>query len=306
MLCVKDGNYKSQQNTIVMLGKFDGIHKGHRKLFEAAADIRQKENLPIVVFSFKVADGLHYDYMDGRHITTFPEREIMFERLGADVFIEYPFDDAVAGMEPLKFIEDIIHNMLNASYVIVGDDWTFGRGGEGNCDLLKASQKLFNFTAVIMEKELYDGREICSTWIREEMSKGNMENANILLGYPFTIIGEVVHGNEFGRTMGFPTANIIPPEDKLLSPNGVYASKIIIDGTEYCGVTNVGVKPTVEADGPLTVETFIIDFYDDIYGKTIEVQLIHFQRPEMKFADSEMLKKQLSQDIEFAKSYFLL
>lgn len=306
MLCVKDGNYSSKQNTIVMLGKFDGVHKGHRKLFQIASEIREKEHLPIVVFSFKVAEGLSYDYMDGRHITTFSEREIMFERLGADVFIEYPFDDSVAGMEPLKFIEDIIHNMLNASYVVVGSDWTFGKEGKGDCDLLKASQKLFNFTAVVAEKERYDGREICSTWIRREMEKGNMENANILLGYPFTIIGKVVHGNEIGRTIGFPTANIIPPEDKLLSPNGVYASRIIIEGKEYFGVTNVGVKPTVEYDGPLTVETFIIDLYEDIYDKTIEVQLIHFQRPEMRFKDRETLKKQLSQDIEFAKSYFIM
>ena len=306
MLCVKDGNFRPQQNTIVMLGKFDGIHRGHKKLFEKAAEIREREKLPIVVFSFKVALGLHYDYMDGRHITTFAEREIMFERLGADVFIEYPFNDTVAEMEPLKFIEDIIHNMLNAAYVVVGDDWTFGRGGEGNCDLLKASQKLFNFKAEVVEKEVHDGREIGSTWIREEMEKGNMENANILLGYPFTIIGKVEHGNEIGRSLGFPTANIIPPEDKLLSPNGVYASKIIIDGKEYCGVTNIGTNPTVEDNGRLTVETFIIDFYDDIYGSVIEVQLIHFQRPEMKFSDVEMLKKQLSQDIEFAKSYFLI
>lgn len=304
MLCIKDSDFRLDGRTVVTLGKFDGVHMGHRKLIDRAKHIAIINNMRLAVFTFKVADGKRYPYMDSSQITTFRERERIFEELGADVLIEFPFDDGIADMEPLSFIENILKEKLNAAFVVVGEDWRFGKGGEGNCDLLKASQKIYGFEAVVMEKERHDGREIGSTWVRDEIREGNMETVNVLLGHPYTICGTVVHGNEIGRQMGFPTVNIIPGRDKLLPPNGVYTSKITMSEGEFYGITNVGVRPTVTKGGIMTVETFVFDFCKDIYGQEVAVCPIHFQRPEMRFQSKEALMQQLSRDIEFAKSFF--
>ena len=306
MIFIRDKFFKMDPKTVVTFGKFDGIHKGHRKLFRTAKEIADKENLTLVAFTFKVAQGCSFGYMENEQITTFDEREEIFEELGVDVVVEYPFDMETAQTEPLIFLERIIKNNLNAAYVVVGSDWNFGKNRAGNTDTLKASQKLYNFTAVVLEKELYQGKEISSTWIREEIKNGNMENVNILLDYPYTINGTVEHGNHIGSTMGIPTVNIVPHPDKLLPPKGVYASKVIIDDETYYGVTNIGVKPTVSQNEKLTIETFIIGFDKDVYKEKLKVLLFHFQRPEMKFGNMEKLADQINQDILFTKSYFMI
>lgn len=306
MIFIRDKHFSFDRRTVVTFGKFDGIHKGHRKLLKTAREIADREGLLLVAFAFKVVPGCSFGYMEKEQITTFEEREDIFEGLSVDAVVEYPFDEEVANTEPLAFLEMVIKNMLNAAYVVVGTDWSFGKNREGNIDVLKASQKLYNFNAVILDKEFYQGREISSTWVREEIRSGNMENANILLDYPYTINGTVEHGNHIGSTMGIPTINIIPCKDKLLPPNGVYASKVIVDGELFYGVTNIGNKPTVSDNEQLTIETFIIGFDRDVYNEELKVQLLHYQRPEMKFGNMDMLAIQIKQDIEFTKSYFMI
>ena len=304
MLCIKDSDFVLDGRTVVTLGKFDGVHRGHRKLIDMAKRLAITNNMRLAVFTFKVADGLSYPYMDSSQITTFYERERIFDELGADVLIEIPFDDEIADMEPLSFIEKVLKEKLNAAFAVVGEDWRFGKGGEGTCDLLKASQKIYGFEATVLEKELHDGREISSSWVRDEIRKGNMETASVLLGHPYSICGKVVHGNEIGRQMGFPTINIVPDKDKLLPPNGVYTAKITMSAGEFYGITNVGVRPTVSDEGAVTVETHVFDFDEEIYGQEVAVCPIHFQRPEMRFQSREALMQQLEHDIEFAKSFF--
>lgn len=306
MIYIDDRTFKLNDRTVVTLGKFDGVHRGHIKLMNEARKIADEENLKMVVFTFKLMPDAKFDYMDKKQITSSSERRHIIEEAGADVLIEYPFDERTADMQPLEFLEKVVRDMINAEYVVVGNDWTFGHKGKGNTELLLASQKLYSFNAVIMDKELYDGREISSTWVKEEIALGNMENVNLLLGRPFFIEGKVVHGNELGRTMGFPTVNIEPEAVKILPPNGVYAVKIIVEGNEYHGVCNIGVKPTVTDEGKIVAETNIIGFDGDLYGKNVRLMLFHFQRPEMKFGSIEQLSAQLNQDIEFTKSYFIL
>ena len=306
MICIKNKDFKLDNKTVVTLGKFDGIHRGHRKLIDKAREIAAREGLKTAVFTFKVVEGKRFPYMENEKITTFDEREHILEALGVDILVEFPFDEQVADMHPLDFLKDVIHARMNAAYVVVGDDWTFGKGGRGNAGTLTATADLLDFTPVILEKETHDGRKIGSSWIRDEIAAGHMETVNILLGYPYCIIGTVVHGNSIGRTIGFPTANIIPDADKILPPFGVYASKVIMEDGEYYGITNIGVKPTIADDNSVNAETNIIDYEGDLYGKKICVELIHFQRPEMKFQSVEMLKNQLSRDIEFSKTYFML
>lgn len=303
MICIKNRDFETESATVVTLGKFDGVHKGHQKLIEKAASIAKENNLKLAVFSFKVCEGYDYPYMDREHITTFSEREYILSKMGVDYFIEYPFDDETADTEPIKFVESVIAARMNAAYVVVGEDYTFGRRGEGDVNLLKGLQKLFNYTLEAVPKVSRNGRVIASSWIRDEIRNGNMENVNILLDYPFSIIGEVVHGKEIGRTIGFPTVNIECAKDKLLPPFGVYTTQIVIDDEVYCGVTNIGVKPSVTDENKITIETNIFDFDSDLYGKKIVVRLLHFQRPEMKFPELDNLKIQIEHDIAFARNY---
>ncbi len=306
MIVIDNKDFGLTGRSVVTFGKFDGIHKGHRKLFAKAKELAKAENMFLVAFTFKAKKGQGFTYMEGEKITTNKERLDIFKELGADIVVEYPFDEETANMEPLQFIEKIIKDKLNAAYVVVGTDWSFGKDRAGNTDVLKAAQKLYRYTAVVLDKEMYNHREISSSWIRDEVSEGNMENANILLGYPYTIAGKVEHGRHLGTTMGIPTVNIIPEEDKILPPKGVYASKVIIDDVTYYGITNIGVKPTVTEDNMITIETFIMDFDKNVYHEDIKVQLFHFQRPEMRFQGVEALTNQIAKDIEFTKTYFML
>ena len=306
MIVIDNKAFSLTGRSVVTFGKFDGIHKGHRKLFEKAREIAKAENMFLVAFTFKVEKGQGFTYMEGEKITTDKERYDIFKELGVDIVVEYPFDIDTAAMEPLNFIEEIIKNKLNAAYVVVGSDWSFGKDRAGNTVVLKAAQKLYKYEAVVLEKELYNHREISSSWIREEVAEGNMENANILLGYPYTIAGKVRHGNKLGTKMGIPTVNIIPEDEKILPPRGVYASKVVIDEQTYYGITNIGVKPTVTEENKITIETFILNFDKDVYKEDIKVQLFHFQRPEMKFGSVDALTNQIAKDIDFTKTYFML
>ena len=306
MIVIDNKAFSLTGRTVVTFGKFDGIHKGHRKLFDKAREIAKAENMFLVAFTFKAAKGLSFPYMEGEKITTSKERYDIFKELGVDIVVEYPFDNDTAAMEPLSFIEEIIKKRLNAAYVVVGSDWSFGRDRAGNISVLKAAQKLYRYEAVVLEKELYNHREISSSWIREEVTNGNMENAAILLDYPYTISGNVCHGKKIGSTMGIPTVNIVPEDEKILPPYGVYASKVYIGNELYYGVTNIGVRPSVPEQSGLAIETFILDFDKDVYEENIKVCLCHFQRPEMKFSDMQALAKQIEQDVQFTKSYFMI
>ncbi|MFR4775546.1 MAG: riboflavin kinase, partial [Lachnospira sp.] len=164
----------------------------------------------------------------------------------------------------------------------------------------------YGFETTIVEKERYQEREISSTYVREELRLGHMETVNVLLGRPYSIYGIVSKGKQLGRQLNLPTLNIYPPDSKLLPPNGVYASITRLDGKEYFGVTNLGVRPTLDDSPLLSVETNLFDYNDDAYGHYIEVQLMHFLRQEMKFDSIETLKKQMESDASFAREMFLL
>ena len=194
---------------------------------------------------------------------------------------------------------------MHAKAVVVGTDCSFGYKGAGNAQLLKEMSESCGFEAVIIEKEQDAHRDISSTYVREELDLGNMEKANELLGEPYAIHGVVVHGNHIGGAiLGFPTANILPPPEKHLPPFGVYVSQVLVDGSLYRGVTNIGKKPTVAGESPVGVETFIMGLEENLYGKEIEVQLLSFERPEQKFASLEELKERIEKDKEYAAAYF--
>ncbi len=169
--------------------------------------------------------------------------------------------------------------------------------------MLQAYADAYGYNVQVVQKLQHHGRDISSTYIREEIEKGHMELAQKMLGYPYFIQGTVVHGRQIGRDIGFPTINILPPGHKLLPPLGVYVSRVDLGGRLYGGITNIGKKPTIEGKHPLSAETFIFGFHGDLYGKKVKVELLHFKRPEIQFGGLVQLKQQIQEDLEYGQRY---
>ncbi len=302
-------------NTAVALGKFDGLHRGHQVLINQINHYKAKGMLS-VVFTFDYHPNSLFGDKEQNLIYTYEERRMIAERLGVDVLIEYPFTKETAAMEPADFVKNVLVDELGARFVVVGEDFRFGRKRMGDTVLLESMSPLLGYKADICRKICdtipadTDGnseaqtREIGATLIRKMLAAGDIETANKFLGRPFMIYGEVIHGRRIGRTIGMPTANIVTPSIKLLPPNGVYVSKTKVYNKVYPSVTNIGCNPTVADNGSRRVETYVYDFNDDLYGRDIEVMLYHYQRPEMKFDTIEALKNQMHQDGESAVEYF--
>ncbi len=298
--------FQIEEPTSVTIGKFDGRHKGHQKLLREMSRLREEYGYRVAVFTFDMAPAGVVAGKVQTVITTNQERREHMREVGVDYLVEYPFDKGVARMPPEQFVARIVVGQMHARAVVVGPDCGFGYQRAGNAALLQQLAPKYGYHMVIVEKERDEDRDISSTYVREELDRGNIAKANMLLGEPYSIHGQVVHGNHIGGPrLGFPTANILPPPEKHLPPFGVYVSYVLVDGKRYGGVTNIGKKPTVEGDAPVGVETFILGMGDDcaIYGKNIEVQLLDFERPEQKFSSLEELKARIELDKKYASEY---
>ena len=296
--------FQIQEPAVVTLGKFDGRHRGHQKLLKLMGEIKKEKGLKTAVLTFDMSPSTFVTGGSQKVITTNLERKNNLEKIGIDYLVEYPFTEETAHMEPEEFVKQVLAGQMNARIIVVGTDCSFGYRGAGNADSLLQWKDRYGYELIVIPKERADHRDISSTYIREQLDAGNMEKANQLLGEPYAIHGTVVHGNHIGgAVLGFPTANIIPPPEKHLPVFGVYVSRVYVDGTYYGGITNIGRKPTVEGISPIGAETFIYGINEDIYGKTIEVQLLHFIRPERKFECMEQLKEQIGIDREYGMRY---
>lgn len=197
-----------------------------------------------------------------------------------------------------------IVRQLHVKSMVVGEDFHFGHNRRGDYRMLQEYQKKYGYEVEVVEKIKEDGRDISSTFVREEIAKGNIEKANQLLGYHYFVTSMVKHGNQIGRTIGIPTINQLPPEEKLLPPNGVYITEVFIDEKKYCGITNVGCKPTIEGKNPIGVETHLLDFKEDVYDKNVTVEFLSRVREERKFGSIDALKEQMQNDIAFGRAFF--
>ena len=295
-------DFKILQNTAVAIGKFDGMHKGHRILFEKILE-GKKRGLKAVIFTFDPPPEVLFGKRDNKVITTREEKRILFRKMGIDILIEYPLNKETAAILPRDFVAQVLKEKMNMSYLVAGSDITFGHRGEGNAALLKEMCKEYDFTLELIEKIREKGREISSTFVREEIQAGRMEEVTKLLGVPYEIAGEVVHGAKLGRRIGMPTINLLPCKEKLLPPKGVYYSKTLIGSREYKSITNIGKKPTVNQEDIIGAETYIYEFDQDVYGRSAVVKLLGFRRPEMKFDSVESLKEQMMKDIQAGREW---
>lgn len=285
-----------EKATAVAIGKFDGVHIGHRRLLREI--LKQKQNgLLACVFTFDPAPAALFGRSDGKELTTREEKRILFERMGVDILIEFPLTKESAAMEPEVFVRQVLKSQMNTKFIAAGTDLSFGAGGRGNALLLNDLSKELDFTVKTIDKVCINGKEVSSTYIRSLLEQGDMKMVEECLGMPYMIIGEVKHGNRIGRTIGFPTVNQLPETSKLLPPFGVYTSTMKWSNEEFHAISNIGCKPTVTEEKICGVETYVYDFEQDIYDNSIEIYLHDFKRPEQKFQSLEALKAQLMEDI---------
>lgn len=287
--------------TAIAMGKFDGIHLGHRKLLNMIMDQKQ-DGLKATVFTFEPSPEEFFLGHPVPQLFTRDEKRRAFEEIGIDILIEFPLTAQTAATDPVEFVHEILCNRLKADYIAAGTDVSFGDKGKGNQHLLKRLSQELGFELCLIDKVRIDDEEVSSTKVRNAVTDGDMHLVTRLLGYNYSVSGIIEHGHHLGHTIGVPTINVIPEDNKLLPPFGVYSSLVSIDGKTYRGMTNIGKKPTISDVEKTGVETYLYDFEGDLYGKFAKVELITFVRPEMRFASLEDLKKQITTDIGMAKN----
>ncbi|MBO4391367.1 MAG: riboflavin biosynthesis protein RibF [Lachnospiraceae bacterium] len=296
----------------VTLGKMDGLHRGHMELVREIVDHAKKYNenhrsrRGSVVVSFGKQVYRVVTNQNTPVLSTLKEQELILKSEGVlpDLLVEYPFTPELRDMEADCFLETVLRDTFGCRFVSIGDDFCFGHMRRGNAAYMKRYGDDHGFETSVHAKLTEEGRVISSTAVAEEVTKGHMQKATAMLGRPYSVYGEVVHGNHYGTGMGFPTANQVPAPEKLLPPNGVYLSRtyVVSEGKWYESISNIGTRPTVTQDTVRTCETHIYSFHEDIYGKEILVELLSFMRPERAFCTITDLTEQVMADMEMGRA----
>ncbi|NJO94523.1 MAG: bifunctional riboflavin kinase/FAD synthetase [Hydrococcus sp. RM1_1_31] len=299
----------------IALGNFDGIHRGHQKVLQPILQSLSKEavgksNSPYsTVVTFNPHPQEFFSGQSKQLLTPLCEKVKYLEKLGVEQLVLLPFDRELAALSPQQFVEEILIKHLQATRISVGQDFRFGHKRLGTAQDLKAIAA--NFGVEVIITALYTGQategeqispRISSSLIRQALAEGDLLKANQMLGRAYTLTGIVVKGQQLGRTIGFPTANLELPPSKLLPRYGVYCVRVFIEEscTPIQGVTNIGCRPTVEGDRP-TIEVHLLDWTGDLYGQAVTVSLEKFLRPEQKFASLDALKAQITADCDLAR-----
>lgn len=283
---------------VVTSGTYDGVHYGHRKILKKVVDTAKSHNGESVVLTFWPHPRyvLGKDAEDLKLLTTFEEKATLMEETGIDYLVKIHFTREFSELSSSEFIQSILIEGLQTRKLIIGYDHRFGRNQEGSFQYLKEHQEELGFEVEEIARQDIDDVTISSTKIRQALQEGNVAQANSYLGHDFTISGLVTKGDQVGRQIGFPTANIYVTEStKIIPGDGVYAVYVMIDDEKYRGMLNIGMRPTLSGKQK-TIEVNIFDFDEDIYGQMIQVRFIQLLRKEKKFENLEELKSQLLQD----------
>jgi len=285
----------------VTIGNFDGVHRGHQYIFSKLAKEAAKNKAPSVVITFDPHPKMviHPEIRPFYLITILREKLELIAQMGIEACLVIPFDKAFARITAGEFISRILVEKFAVRKVIIGHDYTFGRGKEGNDVFLIREGKRLGFDVEVMEAFTLNGVVISSTEVRRAILAGEVGKAAHYLGRPYHVKGTVIEGHRRGQKLGFPTANIAP-EKELLPPDGVYAVKVLKNGNIYLGAMNIGTNPTF-GDVARSMEVFLFDFEGDLYGETVEVFFIERVREERKFPSVEELVKQIAQDVARTK-----
>lgn len=290
----------SEHETLTALGFFDGVHLGHKDVICTAVKNAKALGVKSCVLTFSRRPKSILTGEPDMFLTTESEKIRLIESLGVDLLYIVDFAEMMS-LSGEEFVKAILVDNLKCKGVVCGFNYHFGKGGKCDSNALAEICNKYNCQTASRKPILYDGECISSSRIRSALQNGDVLTANKMLGHEFGYNLEVIHGRQLGRTIGIPTINQAFPENFCLPKFGVYASAVTIDGEKYRGITNIGVKPTVGSDKPVS-ETWILDYSGDLYGKLVDIRLLAFIREERKFSSIDELKRQILKDSETAKS----
>jgi riboflavin kinase/FMN adenylyltransferase len=291
---------------VATIGNFDGVHLGHQAVLGQLAEKADEFGLPAVVITFEPQPQEYFNHGEiPPRLTRFREKLRALRRFAVDRVLSLQFNQALAGLSAEEFIQQVLLDGLDIRYLVVGDDFCFGKGRGGDFSMLQRAGVEHGFDVVNMHTFSQGGERVSSTRIREALQRGDLLQAEQMLGRPYRMCGRVAHGNKLGRTIGFPTANIFLHRKKT-PVDGVFAVQMFgIDGEPVAGVANVGTRPTVDATGTRSLlEVHLFDFADDIYGRYVHVDFLHRIREERRFDSFDALKRQILNDADVARAFF--
>jgi len=286
------------KNAIVTIGTFDGVHQGHRQIIAGIKELAKQTGGETVILTFFPHPRMiiHPEDQTLKLITTIHERAALLEQLGVDHLIITPFSRDFSNQLPEAYIRDILVNKIGTRKIIIGYDHRFGKDRQGGLADLQQAGPVYGFEVIEIPEQDIDHVAVSSTRIREALLRSDIEQANNFLGYPFFITGKVIRGNQIGRQIGYPTANLLVEEGyKIIPADGIFASTVEIAGQTYQGMSYIGHRPTINGM-TRNIEVNIFDFNQDIYNQTVKMNFIHFVRHDVKFSSLEGLKEQLAQD----------
>ena len=285
---------------IYALGFFDGVHLGHQKLLSQCTQLATEYGWGTAAITFDRHPKSLFTQSPTVLISTVPDRELLLKRYGMEEVLVLPVTREVMSMPWQDFVRMLLDR--GAAGFVCGDDFRFGHRGEGNAEALSAFCREKGLPCAVIPEQTVEDIRISSTYIRRQIETGDMATAVKFLGHPYTLTGTVVRGQQLGRTLGIPTANLRLPAGLAVPKFGVYACCVIVDGKRYAAVTNIGTRPTVAGEG-ITVEPWILDYSGDLYGKEITLECYRFLRSEQKFPSLEALQAEIRRNAEETRSY---
>ena len=290
-------NLEYLKNLSIALGFFDGVHTAHQKVIASAVDYAGKNGLKSAVITFKNHPVCYLKNVQPSYICQRKFSYNLIETLGVDYLIELDFT-MISGLSAVDYLEKILIKYFSPKAIFTGFNHTFGAKRSGDAKFLTDNSVKYGYEYFEIPPQSINSQIVSSSKIRDYIKCGNVESANAMLGREFSVSGEVIEGNKIGRTIGFPTANILYPQNIIELPNGVYGVKVIVGGKEYRGIANFGSKPTVCENCSKILEVNIFDFNENIYFQNIEVKFLKFIRSEKKFSGLDELKEQIQKDIK--------
>lgn len=295
--------FQGVKRPVLTTGTFDGVHLGHQVILDRLGSVARREGGESVLFTFHPHPRmvLFPNDNDLRLLSTPEEKQRLLEKAGLDHLVVVPFSRSFSRMHALEYVRDVLVGQLQVHAVVIGYDHRFGRNREGDIGLLRQLGEAYDFLVEEIPAQEIDHVKVSSTKIREALAVGEVSRANALLGYPYMLTGVVVKGEQIGRTIGWPTANVGAIDaTKLIPAYGVYAITATVGQTEYKGMMSIGVRPTIGPDGKRTVEAHLFGLAREIYGETITVRLHKKLREELRFDGLDTMKTQIALDKEDA------
>jgi riboflavin kinase/FMN adenylyltransferase len=297
-------DFSCTKKTVLTLGTFDGVHIGHRKILEKVTHNTENDKEESLVLTFFPHPRMVLqDQSEVKLLNTISEKIDLLEKIGIQNLVIHPFDEKFSKLSAQEFVKTVLVDQFHIKKIIIGHDHRFGRNRTANIDDLIAFGKQYGFEVEQISVQEIKDVSISSTKIRNALMEGNMDLANEYLGYEYFLTGTVFKGKQLGRTIGFPTANLITEKEyKLIPRNGVYVVKSILNKQTVYGMMNIGFNPTVEGKN-LSIEINYFDFDDDLYEQEIRVSILKYLRSEQKFGSVDLLKEQLAKDKNSALEY---